>query len=205
MNQKWAIRSKTIVGALVAFLIAVGPQFGITFGTDEAAIVNEFVDSLLAFLALALTYVGRRDARDDLTLLPSSGTNNQRGFIRIRHAFLIVFVSFFVLAIVAACQTKPETARQSLLYNSIQIEQSANTVDQLHRANTIDTSQALDAKAALQRALDYNTTAAQLFCVEINSRPVIENCVADPQNANEKLSRARSSLSFVRNLLEQYE
>ena len=205
MNQKWAIRSKTIVGALVAFLIAVGPQFGITFGTDEAAIVNEFVDSLLAFLALALTYVGRRDARDDLTLLPSSGTNNQRGFIRIRHAFLIVFVSFFVLAIVAACQTKPETARQSLLYNSIQIEQSAVTVDQLHRANTIDTSQALDAKAALQRALDYNTTAAQLFCVEINSRPVIENCVADPQNANEKLSRARSSLSFVRNLLEQYE
>jgi len=205
MNQKWAIRSKTIVGALVAFLIAVGPQFGITFGTDEAAIVNEFVDSLLAFLALALTYVGRRDARDDLTLLPSSGTNNQRGFIRIRHAFLIVFVSFFVLAIVAACQTKPETARQSLLYNSIQIEQSANTVEQLHRANTIDTSQALDAKAALQRALDYNTTAAQLFCVEINSRPVIENCVADPQNANEKLSRARSSLTFVRNLLEQYE
>ena len=205
MNQKWAIHSKTIVGALVAFLIAVGPQFGITFGTDEAAIVNEFVDALLAFLALALTYVGRRDARDDLTLLPSSGTNNQRGFIRIRHAFLIVFVSFFVLAIVAACKTKPETARQSLLYNSIQIEQSANTVDQLHRANTIDTSQALDAKAALQRALDYNTTAAQLFCVEINSRPVIENCVADPQNANEKLSRARSSLTFVRNLLEQYE
>ena len=205
MNQKWAIRSKTIVGALVAFLIAVGPQFGITFGTDEAAIVNEFVDALLAFLALALTYVGRRDARDDLTLLPSSGTNNQRGFIRIRHAFLIVFVSFFVLAIVAACQTRPETARQSLLYNSIQIEQSANTVDQLHRANTIDTSQALDAKAALQRALDYNTTAAQLFCVEINSRPVIPNCVADPQNANEKLSRARSSLTFVRNLLEQYE
>ena len=204
MNQKWAIRSKTIVGALVAFLIAVGPQFGITFGTDEAAIVNEFVDSLIAFLALALTYTGRRDARDDITLLPSSGSN-QRGFIRIRHAFLIVFVSFFVLAIVAACQTKPETARQSLLYNSIQIEQSANTVEQLHRANTIDTSQALDAKAALQRALDYNTTAAQLFCVEINSRPVIENCVADPQNANEKLSRARSSLTFVRNLLEQYE
>ena len=74
MNQKWAIRSKTIVGALVAFLIAVGPQFGITFGTDEAAIVNEFVDSLLAFLALALTYTGRRDARDDITLLPSSGS-----------------------------------------------------------------------------------------------------------------------------------
>ena len=148
MNQKWAIRSKTIVGALVAFLIAVGPQFGITFGTDEAAIVNEFVDSLIAFLALALTYTGRRDARDDITLLPSSGTNNQRGFIRIRHAFLIVFVSFFVLAIVAACQTKPETARQSLLYNSIQIEQSANTVEQLRESGTIDTSQALDAKAS---------------------------------------------------------
>jgi hypothetical protein len=204
MNQKWAIRSKTIVGALVAFLIAVGPQFGITFGTDEAAIVNEFVDSLIAFLALALTYTGRRDARDDITLLPSSGSN-QRGFIRIRHAFLIVFVSFFVLAIVAACQTKPETARQSLLYNSIQIEQSANTVEQLRESGTIDMAQALDAGSALQRALDYNTTAAQLFCVEINSRPVIENCVADPQNANEKLSRARSSLSFVRNLLEQYE
>ena len=205
MNQKWAIRSKTIVGALVAFLIAVGPQFGITFGTDEAAIVNEFVDSLIAFLALALTYTGRRDARDDITLLPSSGTNNQRGFIRIRHAFLIVFVSFFVLAIVAACQIRPETARQSLLYNSIQIEQSANTVEQLRESGTIDMAQALDAGSALQRALDYNTTAAQLFCVEINSRPVIENCVADPQNANEKLSRARSSLTFVRNLLEQYE
>ena len=204
MNQKWAIRSKTIVGALVAFLIAVGPQFGITFGTDEAAIVNEFVDALLAFLALALTYVGRRDARDDLTLLPSSGTNNQRGFIRIRHAFLIVILSFLVLAI-AACKTKPETARQSLLYNSIQIEQSANTVEQLRESGTIDMAQALDAGSALQRALDYNTTAAQLFCVEINSRPVIPNCVADPQNANEKLSRARSSLTFVRNLLEQYE
>ena len=204
MNQKWAIRSKTIVGALVAFLIAVGPQFGITFGTDEAAIVNEFVDSLLAFLALALTYVGRRDARDDLTLLPSSGTNNQRGFIRIRHAFLIVILSFLVLAI-AACQTKPETAREALLYNTIQIEQAANTVDQLHRTNTIDTSQALDAKAALQRSLNYTVTAAQLFCVEINSRPVIENCVADPDGGQETLSRARSSLSFVRNLLEQYE
>ena len=204
MNQKWAIRSKTIVGALVAFLIAVGPQFGITFGTDEAAIVNEFVDALIAFLALALTYTGRRDARDDITLLPRSSTNHQRGFVRIRHAFLIVFLSFLVLAI-AACQTKPETARQALLYNSIQIEQTAITVEQLRESGTIDTSQALDAKAALQRSLDYNTTAAQLFCVELNNRPVIPNCVANPDSAQEKLSRARSSLTFARNLLEQYE
>jgi len=204
MNNKWAIRSKTIVGALVAFLMAIGPQFGFTFGTDEAAVVNNFVDALIAFLALALTYAGRKDARDDITLFPSSSSSNQRGFIRIRHAFLIVFLSFLVLAI-AACQTKPETAREAILYNSIQIEQSANTVEQLRESGTIDTSQALDAKAALQRSLDYTATAAQLFCVELNNRPVIPNCVADPDSGQETLSRARSSLTFVRNLLEQYE
>lgn len=59
--DKFPLKSKTILGGLLAAAVAILPYFGISFGADEAALVTEGIDKSLALLALFLTLKGRYD------------------------------------------------------------------------------------------------------------------------------------------------
>lgn len=59
--DKFPLKSKTILGALLAGAVTLLPFFGISFGADDAALVTEAFDKGLALFALVMTIWGRVD------------------------------------------------------------------------------------------------------------------------------------------------
>lgn len=52
-------KSKTILGIVVTFLVALLPQFGITFSSDDGALITQAWDSAVQAISLALAFYGR--------------------------------------------------------------------------------------------------------------------------------------------------
>lgn len=67
-SDKFILQSKTIIGALLTFLVVFLPQFGINFTADDSVLVNELVDQLLIAVTTALTIYGRFKAEGDIKL-----------------------------------------------------------------------------------------------------------------------------------------
>jgi hypothetical protein len=70
--EKWFLKSKTILGVLVAILPTLLPVFGLSFGENEQALFSEFVDAVIVAVGAVLAWIGRNNAAGTVTLLPPS-------------------------------------------------------------------------------------------------------------------------------------
>jgi len=71
LGEKFFLKSKTIIGILIAAVMQLAPFIGISFGEDDAAVVNNVVDIIITFFGLTLGAVGRFTAKQDLKLTPA--------------------------------------------------------------------------------------------------------------------------------------
>ena len=69
-DSKWALQSKTILGALLAMLVVILPTMGISFTADDSALFSALLDKILEVGGLALAIWGRFTASSDVTVLP---------------------------------------------------------------------------------------------------------------------------------------
>ena len=60
MNTEKAIyKSKTIIGAVLTFLVVLLPQLGISFTADDSAMFSQLVDQICIVITSAFTIYGR--------------------------------------------------------------------------------------------------------------------------------------------------
>jgi uncharacterized membrane protein len=67
MDNKFILKSKTILGAILTFAIAILPQFGISFTGDDAALFARGIDQLAILATTAFTVYGRVAANTKVT------------------------------------------------------------------------------------------------------------------------------------------
>ena len=110
--HKWALKSKTILGIVLAFVVQMAPIVGINFGTDDAALITQAWDLTLTAAASILAIYGRFVADSDVTALPTI-SKNKTYF----HPLIGVAAALLFLGALGACSpsmaglTKEETAR----------------------------------------------------------------------------------------------
>lgn len=59
--DKFPLKSKTILAAILAGAVTLLPYVGISFGADDSALITEAFDKGLALFALVMTIYGRID------------------------------------------------------------------------------------------------------------------------------------------------
>lgn len=65
-SSKFILKSKTVVGSLVAAMPALAVMFGWTFTEDDSALVSNAADALIQVLGAAYAVYGRIVAKDDI-------------------------------------------------------------------------------------------------------------------------------------------
>lgn len=70
MFQKFALKSLTILSALVALLVQVGPAFGLSFTADDASVFTENLDTIITSVSALGAMVGRVRAKSTITFKP---------------------------------------------------------------------------------------------------------------------------------------
>lgn len=71
VDEKFFLYSRTIIGAIVVVLVQLAPILGISFGQEDANLINEQVDAILTSVGALLTAWGLRDSNGEkLTLKP---------------------------------------------------------------------------------------------------------------------------------------
>lgn len=69
MDNKFILKSKTILGAILTFAIATLPQFGVSFTGEDAALISTGIDQLAILATTALTVYGRFVAKTTVSAL----------------------------------------------------------------------------------------------------------------------------------------
>jgi len=59
-------KSKTILGIMVTFLVALLPQFGITFTGEDGALITQAWDAVVQAITLSVAFYGRVVAKGPL-------------------------------------------------------------------------------------------------------------------------------------------
>lgn len=57
--MKFFLKSKTIIGIIVSMLPVLLPEFGVSFSTDDAALINKNVDLIVQAIGASLATYGR--------------------------------------------------------------------------------------------------------------------------------------------------
>lgn len=60
--NKFFLKSKTIIGAIVSILPVLLPQIGISFSPEDGAMINDTVDKIIHAAGAVLAIYGRFDA-----------------------------------------------------------------------------------------------------------------------------------------------
>lgn len=64
--NKFFLKSKTIIGALVTLAPTLATVFGITFTEDDSAMISQMADGIIQILGTTLVIWGRVTAKDKL-------------------------------------------------------------------------------------------------------------------------------------------
>ena len=72
--DKFFLKSKTIIGILLAAAVGIAPELGLSFGEDSAAMISAEMDKIIQALSLLFSVFGRFKATGSVTLLPGSGS-----------------------------------------------------------------------------------------------------------------------------------
>lgn len=78
-TTKWMAQSKTILGATLAFLTAVGPTLDIHLTDDDAVLIGQGWDQVLLAVGFGLTIWGRFTAKTSVTLTPRKRPKESNG------------------------------------------------------------------------------------------------------------------------------
>ncbi|KKM75467.1 hypothetical protein LCGC14_1389890 [marine sediment metagenome] len=70
MGNKWFVKSKTILGIILSVLPTILPAFGVSFGADDAQLINGFVDASIQLVGAALAIYGRWVATQSVSVKP---------------------------------------------------------------------------------------------------------------------------------------
>jgi len=70
MGNKFVLKSKTILGALLTFAIAALPQMGVSFTGEDAALISSGIDQLAILATTGLTIYGRYKADTQVVTTP---------------------------------------------------------------------------------------------------------------------------------------
>ena len=70
MENKFILKSKTILGALLTFAIAALPQLGVSFTGEDAALISSGIDQLAISATTGLTIYGRYKADTKVSTTP---------------------------------------------------------------------------------------------------------------------------------------
>ena len=70
MGNKWFVKSKTILGIFLSVLPTILPIFGVSFGEDDAKLINGFVDASIQLAGVALAIYGRWVAKESVSIKP---------------------------------------------------------------------------------------------------------------------------------------
>lgn len=103
--EKFALKSVTILGVIVAFLVNVGPMMGLTFSAEDGQMVTEGYDAILTSIATLVAVWGRVRATSQIRLVPFVA--NTSGSVK--HPWLI---GLGLLAIAACGQIEGQTPAQ---------------------------------------------------------------------------------------------
>lgn len=68
--DKWITKSKAVWGAILAMLVAILPNFGISFTADDSALLSQTADVVLQAALMLFTVYGRYSASTNVTFLP---------------------------------------------------------------------------------------------------------------------------------------
>lgn len=71
MDNKFILKSKTVLGALLTFAIALLPQFGVSFTGEDAALISTGIDQLAILATTVFTVYSRVVAKTTLTVTPA--------------------------------------------------------------------------------------------------------------------------------------
>ncbi len=66
MNSKWAVKSKTIIGVIIAALPTILPTLGVSYSVDDHTMISESVDKIFVALGSIVAIYGRFVATDRL-------------------------------------------------------------------------------------------------------------------------------------------
>lgn len=66
--DKWFAKSKTIWGLVIAFLVTILPEMGISFTEDDGALFTSMFDMVLEVISLGFAAYGRFVATEPLTI-----------------------------------------------------------------------------------------------------------------------------------------
>ena len=59
IDEKFFLKSKTIIGAVLTFLVVLLPNMGINFTADDSALVSNLADQIIVAATTGLTVYGR--------------------------------------------------------------------------------------------------------------------------------------------------
>ena len=64
--NKFFLKSKTILGALVTLAPTIATLFGFTFSEDETVMISQAADGIIQIIGAALVVYGRLNVKDKL-------------------------------------------------------------------------------------------------------------------------------------------
>lgn len=68
MDSKWFVKSKTVIGIVIAALPTMLPLIGVAFSADDTHLVNQFVDGAFQLFGLGFAIYGRFVSTQPITL-----------------------------------------------------------------------------------------------------------------------------------------
>lgn len=63
-NEKFFLRSKTIIGAIMTLAVVILPQCGISFSEQDGVFMTDALDAIAQGIGAALSIYGRTKAKD---------------------------------------------------------------------------------------------------------------------------------------------
>ena len=68
--DKFILKSKTVVGAIVMLLPVLAQLFGFSFSADDSAMITEGWDQVVSAIGAVMVVIGRFTAKSNISLNP---------------------------------------------------------------------------------------------------------------------------------------
>lgn len=93
LHEKFFATSLTMIGALVALIVQLGPLVGIQLSAEDGNMINEQVDTIVTSLGALVAMYGRVRANSTLTLLPKKKDTTIKAHWAVSAAALLLIIA----------------------------------------------------------------------------------------------------------------
>lgn len=199
--EKFALTSKTVLGALLAFVVSVGSLIGVAINEDQAATITENWEAIVTAVGSLIAIYGRIVADSKITLKPDPTKMNS--------PFLTTAAVVLILVTVSGCaafEEDVEVSPEGRLFEveanyAILKEEVATYVSQpFCEEDTASSITCADPEIVIR--LDEADDRAE-EALEA-ARPVVEAFDTTASEKNSALANAVASLGALRALLQEF-